>query len=214
MTKHIFKRATQTGAKLLFSILALLLVLTGCNVPTPPQEELPTGTEQPTEAPTEQPTEEPTELPTELPTEQETQPEPVEARYDIFLSLLEKSYTEKQEFVAETYVQDVYNWWYSLNVTIEKGELYLGNNLYAINYVDTFSFEFGNGLLSDADDNMRIVLDRLKNQNGYYVLQHETYVKYGQKVVLVEVNNAIYFLAMFEIDGNVYCMRVHAVCFE
>ena len=49
MKKRIFKHATQTGAKLLFSILALLLVLTGCNVPTPPQEEVTTGTEQPTE---------------------------------------------------------------------------------------------------------------------------------------------------------------------
>ena len=72
MKKRIFKHATQTGAKLLFSILALLLVLTGCNVPTPPQEEFPTGTEQPTDAPTEQPTELPTEQPTEVGTEDET----------------------------------------------------------------------------------------------------------------------------------------------
>jgi hypothetical protein len=73
MKKRIFKHATQTGVKLLFSLLALLLVLTGCNVPTPPQEELPTGTEQPTDAPTEQPTELPTEQPTEVETEDETE---------------------------------------------------------------------------------------------------------------------------------------------
>ena len=38
MKKRTFRRVTQTGAKLLLSILALLLVLTGCNVPTPPSE--------------------------------------------------------------------------------------------------------------------------------------------------------------------------------
>ena len=53
MKKQTFRRVTQTGAKLLFSTLALLLVLTGCNVPTPtPPEPETTGTEQPTESPT------------------------------------------------------------------------------------------------------------------------------------------------------------------
>ena len=72
MKTHIWKRMTRDGAKLLFSILALLLVLTGCNVPTPtPPEPETTGTELPTEQLTELPTEQPTEQPTEAGTEDE-----------------------------------------------------------------------------------------------------------------------------------------------
>ena len=41
MKKRIFKHATQTGARLLFSILALLLVLTGCDFAPFKKVELP-----------------------------------------------------------------------------------------------------------------------------------------------------------------------------
>ena len=51
MKKRIFGHVTQTGAKLLLSVFALLLILTGCDfpTPTPPDGQEPTGTEQPTE---------------------------------------------------------------------------------------------------------------------------------------------------------------------
>ena len=67
MKKRNFRHATQTGVKLLFSIMALLLFLTGCNVPTPTPSEDPTTppNTQETELPTEQPTEKPIEKPTE-----------------------------------------------------------------------------------------------------------------------------------------------------
>ena len=39
MKKRIFRHVTQTGAKLLLSVFALLLVLTGCDFPTPTPPE-------------------------------------------------------------------------------------------------------------------------------------------------------------------------------
>ena len=66
MKKRNFRHVTQIGVKLLFSIMALLLVLTGCNTPTPNPPE------DPTTPPPPQETEQPTELPTEQPTEEST----------------------------------------------------------------------------------------------------------------------------------------------
>ena len=208
MKKHIWKRMTATEAKLLFSILALLLVLTGCNVPTPtpPAEPEATGTEQPTE--------EPTELPTEQPTEEvTTAPEPVEARYDIFHALLEKSYTEKQEFEGEIYVEALFNSGYFLDVTIENGQIYLREDLYECTYVENFAIEYPSSLLMFANKSMMAVLDRMQNQTGYYVLQDESNVRYDDKIVVVELDNALYFLTIYTEIGEVIA-RIHVIYFE
>lgn len=204
MKKRIFKRATQTGVKLLFSIMALLLVLTGCNTPTP------TPPDDPTTPPNTQETELPTEQPTEEPTEEVTAaPELFEARYDAFLTLLEESHITKQKLSAEVYVQDVLNSWLTLVFTLENGQIYRGGDLYELTYVEGYTFQFGDMLLERADAAMMVVLNRLKNQDAYYFLQDSTEAE--RKYVVVEVENTLYFLTIYSADHANFVIRVNAV---
>ena len=219
MKKHSFRRETQSGAKLFFFGFALLLVLTGCNVPTPPQVEVLDGTEQPTEQPTEPQTDVPTSDVTEVPTtpQDSVPPKPEEARFELFRALLEDSYVQPQVFVAETYEQERYlSWAYSLNVTVESGKIHLASREYAISFAESLAFEYGT-IYSEADKDMRVVLDRLKNQSGYYVLnalEPQIYLSYGESIAIVEIDNALYFLALFTgTDGIVRPMRIHAYTF-
>ena len=230
MKKRNLTHAAKMETKLLLSLLVLLLALTGCNAPNTPMdttpeetpevtpgettEAMPEETTQGTPEETTQGTPEDTTVPVEDTTEETTAPEPIEAKYDIFKAMIAASYNDKQSISADTFASGVFNWYYSLDVEMENGQLVVEGILYECTYVEDLPFAYDPGLYRHMSEAERLVLDCIQRQSGYYILQHESIVKYGHKIAIVEMEDTLYFLAVYEgISGSDVPIvgRIHSV---
>ena len=74
--------------------------------------------------------------------------------------------------------------------------------------VENLEFEYSSLMFEDADDAMQQMLNKIRNQKEYYVLECE---ERGQVFIVCEVENSIYFLSVFD---EAWVVRSHMVCFE
>ena len=114
------------------------------------------------------------------------------------------------EFRADTYAQHVaMSWWYSIDVKVENGHIYLDDILYdRVSYVEKYEFLENDHLFSDvySEEEISETLEKIRNQKGCYVLEAKINDTTDMTYVVYDIEGTYYFLS-FSDNGEV--RRIH-----
>lgn len=119
---------------------------------------------------------------------------------------------EEIRFTAETIAQLlVIDSWYSLNVSVYDGKIYINNVLYE--RVETVTnpeiiYDELSGAPQKTEGQAEYIaelLEKLKNCEICYMLEAEAYIESGKKVAIYEIDGAYYFVTAY----NDVAYRIH-----
>ena len=117
------------------------------------------------------------------------------------------------EFTAVTFAQDVtLSWMYSLDVKVYDGDIYLNDILYdSVEHITDPKIVYSQGFVWDMEMNngnnaTTDALKKIKNSDSCYMLKTENISKYGQQIVVYNIDGTYFFLSFFE---NSEVARIH-----
>ena len=180
----------------LFILLSVILFLFSSVSYDEPEETIPTSQTEP-----------PVTEPQETTAAEKSQPG------DVIIEIRPNTSTGKNNLHADTFIQSVLSWVYSLEIRIEEEIVYLND----IPYKKVSSFTaptivYGDEILSKAKQNQLTydTLIKIQNSEPCYILEAEQNDAYGKQLIVYEIDNgydnSYYYVQFFE-DGTV--ARIH-----
>jgi len=229
MKKRILTRAAKMGAKILLSLLVLLLALTGCNAPKTPIDTTPEETPEVTPGETTEDLVEDNTVPNEDTTAEPETEETVEKNtYEALELLLGKSYREPTKLCAEIFYWPSYiNGTDPRDLEIRDGSIYEDSiyqpGKYNLFYVEDLICNYEN-IITDFSFNPRFkkqeawvqskimrVTEMLQNQKSGYLFVHEA--NEGMAFAVYCIEDTLYFvtLSFYDTQPCPYADLIHSV---
>lgn len=115
----------------------------------------------------------------------------------------------KTEFKADHFLQGVnLSWSYSINVSVDNGNIYLDGVLYKESYKQSHGVLVDEALIADAKTKGREeILNKIRDADFCYELTTDEETKLGQRIAVYKIDRTYYFVNFYE-NGNV--LRIHA----
>jgi hypothetical protein len=115
----------------------------------------------------------------------------------------------KTEFKADHFLQGVnLSWSYSINVSVDNGNIYLDGVLYKESYKQSHGVLVDEALIADAKTKDREeILNKIRDADFCYELTTDEETKLGQRIAVYKIDRTYYFVNFYE-NGNV--LRIHS----
>ena len=100
------------------------------------------------------------------------------------------------------------SWSYSINVSVDNGNIYLDGVLYKESYKQSHGVLVDEALIADAKTKGREeILNKIRDADFCYELTTDEETNLGQRIAVYKIDRTYYFVNFYE-NGNV--LRIHA----